>query len=138
MIIEHNSEGMITHVVNDPIPAGLVEVMDENGATYLNFPPVKKGDETVFVECDIQFDYIRDGKITRRPTFDLPTELDLKVGETKIFQLPAGTKVYVDGEPTTLEDGELEIGAEMPAEYQLYITNFPYVEVFLKVTVHEA
>lgn len=39
MIIEHDKTGYITHIVFDPVPDGLAQVMKDNGALFLDLPP---------------------------------------------------------------------------------------------------
>ncbi|PZR92239.1 MAG: hypothetical protein DI537_13710 [Stutzerimonas stutzeri] len=39
MIAEYDASGRIFHIVNDPVPAGLVERLTEMQATFLDLPP---------------------------------------------------------------------------------------------------
>ncbi|MBC2806645.1 hypothetical protein C3Y94_026185 [Rhizobium ruizarguesonis] len=139
MIIEHNSDGLITHLVFDPVPHDLFQVMDSNGITYLNFPPVQTEDGTKNVECDVSLDYIKDGQITRRPALQVPESVTLRVGETFVVTgLPDPINVVVDGQVNEITGGSLELDADMPAEYRLFFDKWPYQAATLKVTVNEA
>jgi hypothetical protein len=91
------------------------------------------------VKCAIESDYILDGQITARPKFDVPAEINLKVGETvKLTGLPDPCNVWVDRDPTILTGGELELEAEMPATYNIVLEKWPYMERYVKVTIDEA
>jgi hypothetical protein len=39
MIIEHSSEGEIRHIIFDPVPEGLTDVLQARGIPFLEFPP---------------------------------------------------------------------------------------------------
>ncbi|MGO7308777.1 hypothetical protein ACCS91_33520 [Rhizobium ruizarguesonis] len=139
MIIEHNSDGLITHIVFDPVPPDLFQVMDDNGIAYLSFPPMVTEEETKNVECEIALDYIKDGQITRRPALQVPESVTLRVGETFVVTgLPDPINVVVDGQVNEITGGSLELDPDMPAEYTLFFDKWPYQAATLKVTVNEA
>ncbi|WP_274426737.1 hypothetical protein [Chelativorans sp. YIM 93263] len=45
MIIEYDKKGRIFHIMRDPVPPGVVQAMEENGATFLNLPPIPLPEE---------------------------------------------------------------------------------------------
>jgi hypothetical protein len=137
MIIEHTPEGLIRHIVFDPVPPELFEAMDANGVEYHNFPPIKTEEGTQNVECDPMLDYIVDGQITRRPAMDVPAAVELTVGETfTLAGLPDPIEVFLDDQVSELSGGTLELSADMPAEYRLILNKWPYQTAILKVTVN--
>jgi hypothetical protein len=137
MIIEHTPEGLIRHIVFDPVPPDLFETMDANGIEYRNFPPIMTENGTQNVECDPMLDYINDGQITRRPAINVPATAQLTVGETfTLTGLPDPIEVILDGEVSELTGGTLELSADMPAEYTLVLEKWPYQTAILKVTVN--
>lgn len=50
MIVEYDKAGRITHLVFDPVPEGLANIMDKNGATFLDLPPIPLPDLPVLDE----------------------------------------------------------------------------------------
>ena len=60
------------------------------------------------------------------------------VGETVTLSVPVGTTVTVDDTQHVLEDGSLELAADMPAEYSLVFRLWPYLDATVEVVVNEA
>lgn len=50
MIVEYDQTGRISHVVFDPVPEGFVDLLNENGKTFLNLPPEPLPDLPLFDE----------------------------------------------------------------------------------------
>ncbi|MGV1754819.1 hypothetical protein [Agrobacterium sp. CG674] len=185
MIVEYTPEGRIMHVVLDPVPAAMFQILSDMGKTYLNVPPTKMPDELlrdedgnqvfetisqavvidhvpqmdeqgnqqfedvqvpsikhgamVSAQISLMTDYIEDGMVKARPVLSIPEAVSLNVGQMGVVGgLPSPCRILVDGAEHILEDGELEIEGEMPAEYEIVFDQFPYMPATMKVTIHEA
>lgn len=150
MIVEYTPEGLITHVVRDPVPEGLFEVLEANNVIYANFPPIveKETDEEgvehtksiTYTELDLQTDYIKlpEKVVAKRPIFNFPAEIVMTVGNSyTLSDIPAGTKLWMDGQEIEIEGETLELDGDMPAEYSMVFINGVYIIHRMKVSVHE-
>lgn len=77
--------------------------------------------------------YVVDGAIVPRPSFDITSPLAIPIGTTVTVSLPAGTQINPNG--ITLADGVLELEGEMPDEYELTLSLWPYLDKTVKVVV---
>jgi hypothetical protein len=92
----------------------------------------------LYADVDPTADYVLDGEIYVRPTFEAPETVTLSLGETQtISTLPTGTKVIMDGEEfgTVDEDG-LVFQGDMPAAYSILLELAPYIPHTIQVTVN--
>ena len=157
MIVQYEeTSGRIFHIIDDPVPASIVEFLTDSGAVMLNLQPVPKSSQQVEnpatgevvdvvsewaePKVDIATDYVdlTNLSICPRPNFDLPNDVSLSVGEERRFYgLPTGINVTFDGLTETITDGVVEISAEMPAQYELTFDYFPYMPHTMKVRVNE-
>lgn len=160
MIIQHDADGRIYHVVNDPVhplvaqqyhgqpntiflspmPGEVEPLYDEKGNPLLDQfgEPLTQVVGAFVPVCDIMSDYVENGKLKKRPTFIHPPEIELAVGESVVIDVPAGATAMVDDQSYTIDDGVLEIVGEMPAEYEVTVTKWPYMEAKIQVVIHEA
>lgn len=163
MIVEFNENGQIYHIISDPVSPEVIQnvilnnpdrhlivnplrgpdlqirnadgeiVFDENGS------PIMGPGNLIYQSYEIEDWYVSDGQMVTRPVIEVPSSVELKVGESMtIANLPNPCRIKVDGETITVEGGELELEGDMPAEYQIVIDHFPYKSATLKVTVYEA
>lgn len=133
MILIFDDNGQITQTTNSPIPPGYIETIEGLGWNYL----IRPDDEIDYVRLYTE-QYVADGQVVDRPRLDLPAQISLTVGETVRLDVPTGTTISIDGSATPLPDNFVEIEGEMPAQYQLQFTNWPYMAANIEVTVHEA
>lgn len=162
MIIEHTSDGAITNIVSDPVPSGLADFMTGMDKTFLDLPPeplpvsqlfepngspILDGEgEPIFASpgssqiiVHIAEHYVLEGEVLERPTFDAPESLAVTVGELITLPgLPNPVDVTIDGTTHIVEGGELELTADMPAQYTIEISQWPYISRTVEVTVNAA
>jgi len=133
MLVLIAPEGRPYATVSDPVPAGYQDFLTGEGMQFLELATEDLPDEVFFKY------HLVEGSLQARPTFQVPDTIGLPIGEATVLNLPAGTTVAVDnGEPVLLEDSSLEIEGEMPANYTLRISNWPYLDAQIEVTIHEA
>lgn len=134
MIIILTPEGRPTATVNDPVPEGYQDLMREQNTRFIEF-----------TEADLPIDLFfkhwvnENDELVLRPELVGIEDLELTVGESHSWTIPLSTQVALDDEePVEIAGTTLEIEADMPAEYTLTFSNWPYVEKTVKVTIHEA
>lgn len=138
MIVEYDATGMITHIVNDPVPPGLVDLMRERGRTLIELIPDYSEDGAGAAEVDLIGDYVDvdTQEIKKRPVVEFPAEITLAIGDSyKIENLPDPLSLVIDSRRYEITGGELELEGEMPAEYFIYVDSFPYYPSRIKVVV---
>lgn len=133
MFIIYDEDGVISHTVSDPTPPKYAELLDGEGTPYIEID----GDGIDHVELLSSY-YVLEGVLTARPTLDLPTSLDMTVGDTTSLPVPTGATVILNGEQFTVDDGLLELEADIATEYSLRVMSFPYMPHDIEVTVNEA
>lgn len=166
MIIEYEENGRIFHVVSDPVHPQVLEMMLQRESGILNLPPIPEPLEherdwdtgelrynadgspkmvspgVTFQRCDILSDYILDGVVTPRPVLDLPDVVELVADgiDVRRLEIPDPCDILIDGEPVSVSNvlGELELTADMPAEYTLEFVQWPYMPKTVKVIAHAA
>ena len=163
MIVEYDNNGSIIHIINDPVPEGLADIMRQNGAVLLDLPPVKRPDNQliengvpIFEEDGVtpvmvsngydmaDVDFMRDyvdtvaKEIKNRPLISAPSKITLNVGDNYTLSgLPDPIDVRIDEEITKVEGGVLELEGEMPGTYLIRLEGFPYIEKMIELTVNE-
>lgn len=133
MIITLTPEGRPLAYVNDPVPEGYQDLMREQGTRFIE---MAESD----LPGDLFFKYWANesNQLVPRPEFAAVEDVQLSVGDTISWDLPPSTWVAVDEEaPVEIDGTTLEIEADMPAEYTLSFSNWPYVEKTIRVTIHE-
>src|SRR5262245_61887448 len=93
MIIEYDQDGRIFHIVSDPVPPGLAELLTANGAAFLEIKPVPLPEIPMFeadgspmvndageqimasagveyADVDLDADYVVDGQVQPRPLIE--------------------------------------------------------------------
>lgn len=151
MIIEYEPNGRITHIVNDPVPVGIAEVMRRNGSTLLDLPPeplpeVQKRDPDTghlvfdeegepvmespgmrFAECDILKDYVVDGAIQRRPSCGCTATVDGRV--VTVSRLPEGSRLAIMLDPEDMSsvvetdaEGSFSFEVDEPGRVRICVT----------------
>ncbi|RUX60156.1 hypothetical protein [Mesorhizobium sp. M7A.F.Ca.CA.002.12.1.1] len=166
MIVEYEQNGRIFHIISDPVHSLVLDMMLQRDSGVLNLPPIPKPLEherdwdtgelrynedgtpkmvspgVTFQRCDIETDYVFDGAVTPRPVFDLPDVVELVADgvDTRKLTIPDPCDILIDGEPTTISGAlnELELAADMPAEYTLEFVQWPYMPKTVKVIAHAA
>lgn len=160
MIAQYDSRGMIIVTYNDPVPPEIIAAIEASGQTFVNLPPLpgpprQKLDfsgEPVFeddgvtpvlvdgnliyqsVSCDLH--YVKDGQIFERPSFAVPGEIRLAIGEVASFQVPTGsTLIDSDNSLHTIDDGVLEFEGDAAGSHKYRLENFPYRSLKLEVIV---
>lgn len=79
---------------------------------------------------------ITSGELRDRPSFDLPDEVSVSIGEVKTFiGLPEGTAVYVGNDRFDLVADVLQIEGEDADVYTMRLERFPHIDKFVKVIV---
>lgn len=133
MIILHDETGRPFATVNDPIPPDYEEFLQSEGTAYVIAPEDANG-----IDLLHSF-HVAAGILLPRPQFDAPDTLSLAVNDRFVLRLPIGTMVSLDGsEPIEVPTGELELESDTPADYELALYSWPYIEKTVQVTVHEA
>ncbi|MET4636152.1 hypothetical protein [Kaistia defluvii] len=83
--------------------------------------------------------YVVDGELVARPVAPIAinrTEIPAdKRSKVKITGLPVPCVVHIDGQPVSVEDGLLELTAEMPATYWVVFDQFPFMPWSAEITV---
>ncbi|WLR91013.1 hypothetical protein [Shinella zoogloeoides] len=133
IVVFDPADGRIQQTVFDPIPPGLERVLTDNGQNFL-FTHQEIGPS-------IYDDYfVSDGALTRRPDFPIPhAEISLGVGEGIALEgLPQPCRIFVEGAEIVVNDGELTIESDMPAEYEILFDQWPFKPATVKVTINEA
>jgi hypothetical protein len=96
MIIEHDADGRITHVISDP-------VMPEVRAHYLAAGAI----EATGARCGLDTHYVVDGAIKERPAPKVQIAID---GRTiRISNVPQGSAIKVEIEGQTVETSDKTI-----------------------------
>ena len=136
MILCYDENGWISVAYSNPIPEGLQDHLAGLGIMSIEI-------ETDLSSSDVieQF-YVAEGEIVQRPEFLAPPAITTQVGAApiKLLALPTGTTIKVDGEIAGTVDtsGELEITADMPAEFDIGLSLWPYLPRSIKVIINEA
>lgn len=167
MIIEYHpagdEPGRIFNQIFDPVPEGLIDQLVAEGKTFLSLAPTpwpaepaidpvtgepKVNEETGqplmevnghdYADVNILNDYIYEGEVYERPTFEAPELVQLVAGGAThtISGLPVGAHVIVDGDRYEIEDGSIVLSPDMPAEYTMYIHAWPHHPRTVKVIVN--
>lgn len=93
---------------------------------------------TESADVDFTRDYVRDGTVQARPTFDIQPEIILSRGETyTISGLPVPCRAIVDSQSLLIEDGTLELTGDDPGTFAIVLDQWPYLPATLTVTVNE-
>lgn len=135
MIIIYDGEtGRIEQTVHDPVPKDYDQHLASENQSFIFFEAESDEGmnlyENFYVEAEI---------LTARPRFDLPARIELAVGESVTLSVPAGTNLSVDDQdPVLIEGLSLEIESDLPAEYDLRLFKFPYVDHSIEVVINEA
>lgn len=79
--------------------------------------------------------YVLEGVVTPRPTFAIPSEIQLLVGESQEFSIPDPCQVTFEGATHLVTGGVLGIDGEMSATYEFKLEHWPYIPHTLKVIV---
>jgi len=168
MIIEYDNSGRIIHMIYDPVDPTIVDfyTSEDFEGNVLNLEPIpwpptqdididtglpvveiideeeipvmsSKGKD--YAKVDMTGQYIKDGAVTRRPTFNLPEMTAAEVGDTLRFDdLPLGTVIFLDDERHELSENQLTLECDMAADYTIKFVCWPYMDAAVKVTVNEA
>jgi len=78
---------------------------------------------------DLKTEYYDNDSVVPRP------EMDLIINNLSISNIPTGTEVRIDEDTEIVKDGVLDLEFDLPGEYTIYFTNFPYQdkEVLIEV-----
>lgn len=122
MIAEYDKNGRIFHVMNDPVPEGMEEIMHENGCVFI----VSKD-----THIDVIQHYVKDGEIVERPT----SETDVTINDkTVTIDTDSPIIVEVEGERISLDGNSFEI--DEPGPLVLYIEHaWPIVPEVINIDV---
>lgn len=161
MIVEYYpTTGEIFHVVQDPVPNELLEVLVENDCAFLSISP-RFGPDVEVHSTDAEGNQIVDlvqgphipfnvspitqyvdleiMQVVDRPALAIPEKVDIAVGQGVDIVLPLDPfTINFDGEDVSVTDKLLQLDPEMPATYTLKVNHFPYQRQTLTVVVHEA
>ncbi|EKF43968.1 hypothetical protein NA8A_04130 [Nitratireductor indicus C115] len=140
MIAEHDANGKILHVVNDPVPPGLSELMAGSGKLFVEFPPVDPGEgrNHVFTPCDILTDYVVEGCICKRPVHEHSiTRLEDTLFRIDGIEKGSMVRVYLGDAlvSSCIADGEpLDLEIDEPCKLRVYIEpEWPYQENWYEI-----
>ncbi|QIG76839.1 hypothetical protein EVC30_010 [Rhizobium phage RHph_Y1_11] len=151
MIIQYREgTGEIWHAIFDPISPEARDFFMGLDHT-VEFPPAIVGTEEVddgegnMIEVEVreavavdmltQFYDIANNVLADRPTFGVPEEVSLQVGEEQEIPLPAGVLIGGTEQEVTTDGSPLVLGGDGPGEFYLSLTMFPYQPAIIKVTV---
>ncbi|OQM75603.1 hypothetical protein [Manganibacter manganicus] len=148
MIIEHDEQGRIFHIISDPVMPEVLEAYLARGA--LSFEPkpgapiqartmqgeaivdedgnpVMTNGSSILAKCDIQSDYIRDGQITPRPL--CPATVVVSGRRITIKDAPKGSTFAAEIEDVEypLDDTTVELDEAGPLTI-IINPPFPYME----------
>ena len=110
MIIEYDETGRIFHMISDPVPPSMIDLLTEKGHTFLNLPPVELPDEPLLDEDGNQK---VDRQITQlfnedgTPQKDANGEELYQVVETPLFLTNRFQSVSFDWLTDYVKDGQL-------------------------------
>jgi len=125
----HDEDGRITQQQSGAMTPDELDNLRSRGLTFVVVP------DSMSVEAT----YIVDDEPVARPVAPIAinrTEIPAdKRSKVKITGLPVPCVVQIDGEPVTIEDGLLELTAEMPATYWVVFDQFPYMPWSAEITV---
>jgi cell division ATPase FtsA len=166
MIVEYDDDGRISHIIHDPVHESIVGTLHEMGRQFLDLatipwppqpvidkatgePMIDEDSGAIIVasqgydspSVDGESQYVLDGAIEPRPTFKAPELVEIvadDVDEKVIENLPENATLLVDGEMHQLDGTTLTIASDMPAEYEIRIQKFPFIERTVKVIAHAA
>ncbi|MBN8241858.1 hypothetical protein JF546_02395 [Nitratireductor aquimarinus] len=165
MIVEYDEAGRIFHVISDPVPEGLAELMRENGQAFLDLPPaplpeVQKRDPDTghllfdgdgepviespglsFAECDLSTDYVVDGEIVRRPSSGCGVSATGRV--VILTGLPEGSALSILLDPEDMSSmarveaaGEFSFEVDEPGPVRICVTPpWPLLEEVFNVEI---
>lgn len=121
MIVEYDGAGRIFHIVSDPIPQGLVEVLAEMGRPFvLTDQP-----------CTFDDHYVFNGQVIERP--EHPSRV-VATGKSLILKdaEDCEVKIEVDGEKLTVTGSQIDF--DEPGSSKITITPpWPFQEKVLTV-----
>ncbi|HEV7284126.1 MAG TPA: hypothetical protein VGN75_04645 [Kaistia sp.] len=117
----HDEDGRITQQQSGAMTPDELENLRSRGLTFVVVPDSMSTEAT----------YIVDGEPVARPVAPIAinrTEIPAdKRSKVKITGLPVPCVVHIDGEPVSVEDGLLDLTAEMPGTYWVVFDQFPYM-----------
>jgi len=116
---KYNIDGKILQTVSCP--------------AFLRDAQVQTGELIIDGDCDTRNDYIKDGKITKRPAMSTVIDKTTITADTSdkatITKVPKGTKVIIAGvDQGTCDDGTVEIKADFKGSYKVKLVCWPYLD----------
>lgn len=124
----HDEDGRITQQQSGAITPDELENLRSRGLTFVVVP------DSMSTEAA----YIVDGEPVARPVAPITinrTEIPAdKRSKVKITGLPVPCVVQIDDQEVTVEDGLLELTAEMPATYWVVFDQFPFMPWSAEIT----
>lgn len=115
MIVEYEDSGRIFHVLRDPIDSEVREIM------------LSRPNALEVEECNIQTDFVQDGKILPRPS--CPTIVYVDGRTISLEQVPDGSTVTVILEGVHIEIAEDSFEIDEPGPLSILVQPpFPYLE----------
>lgn len=81
--------------------------------------------------------YVENGVLTPRKHMMLPQTLNMRLGESFVFDLPSNSSVYINGVEIDVSDDKLEIVGEMMADYVIEVFANGYLDCSVNIKVVE-
>lgn len=110
-----------------------------SGATeencYIQMEDLNNEEILLDATADDSLHYIVEGEVVDRPVFDISDTINLPVGSSQSFPLPAGTRITFNGETEVLGVPQLELEGQFAATYTLQLELFPHQPKTVKVEV---
>lgn len=143
MIVEYDNDGKIFHIVRDPVPPTLAEVMLAAGKKFLDLPvrvatKNERDPETghmvpvvthEYAKCEVGTHYVENGKLRERPLAGIGMKLR---GSLMVMTgVPAGSSVAAEFRALpnlhsktefTADGDEIELEVDEPGKLMLVIT----------------
>ena len=87
------------------------------------------GEEAVEAEATVSDDthYVTAGEVVLRPVFDVAGEISLPTGTAISVSLPVGTTVSIGEQSVVLDDGILELEADVIDQYEIHLALWPFI-----------
>ncbi|MCX5518438.1 hypothetical protein OSH10_08320 [Kaistia defluvii] len=125
----HDDDGRITGGVSGAFSPDDLDDLRTRGFSFLVVPD----------RASMTTNYVVEGQLVPRPVADIRIDrIEIpadKRSKVKITGLPVPCVVQIDDQALTVDDGMLELTAEMPAAYWVSLDCFPYMPWSAEITV---
>lgn len=136
MIAEYNESGIFVHVRSPPVPAGLVERLNDEGISFVDLTGLDLSPTEIMQNYYVD----EEGELTLRPEIDAPDEISIIANgvDEFVIDVPDPCHIRLDGEPQVIEGGHLVLQSDMPATYEIMFVQMPYKLKTIRVVANVA